>query len=184
MSDVSIRYIDCRNAVYRHATRRQHLVARVGRGAGGRLGTLAPLGTLGGVSFRPDEAWPRPGSGLPGQIDYRLARRAVIADYRRGRVGRNEICDAHPELLRAARNVGTSAAQECPICEQAGLVHVSYVFGDRLKAANGRCITSQAELASLAAKVDELACYVVEVCPECAWNHLARAFVVGRRHRH
>jgi hypothetical protein len=25
----------------------------------------------------------------------------------------------------------------------------------------------------------QVACYVVEVCPACAWNHLTRVFHVG-----
>ena len=35
-----------------------------------------------------------------------------------------------------------------------------------------------AELRRLSQGGDELACYVVEVCPGCSWNHLARSFVV------
>src|SRR4051812_33820020 len=41
-----------------------------------------------------------------GLIDYALARRAVLRDFHRGRLGRSEVCDAHPELLRAARAIG------------------------------------------------------------------------------
>jgi len=121
-------------------------------------------------------------AGTAGEVDYRLARHAVLTEFRRGRLRKHEICDAHPELLRAARNVGAASSQDCPVCEETQVVFVSYVFGDRLKAANGRCITSKAELAALARKVEELACYVVEVCPECSWNHLARRYVLGRGH--
>lgn len=116
------------------------------------------------------------------QIDYRLARRAVLRDWRRGRLTRLDVCDAHPELIRAARNVGEETAQECPICEKARLRLVSYVYGDALKAANGRCITSAGELERLGRACDEFACYVVEVCTECAWNHLTRSYLLGRRH--
>ena len=28
----------------------------------------------------------------------------------------------------------------------------------------------------------QVSCYVVEVCPECRWNHLARTFRLGRKH--
>jgi hypothetical protein len=114
-----------------------------------------------------------------GQIDYRLARRAVLEQVRRGRLGRNEVCDAHPELLRAARNVGQATARECPICEDACVVLVSYVFGSRLPS-SGRCISTPEELAKLSRRSGRLDCYVVEVCPECSWNHLARAFPLGR----
>jgi Family of unknown function (DUF5318) len=115
---------------------------------------------------------------VPGEIDYRLARRQRISAFRRGRIGRPDVCDAHPELVRAARNVGRATAEPCPICEGADLVHVSYVFGPRLPP-SGRCVTSKAELRRLSQGGAELACYVVEVCPACCWNHLSRSFVVS-----
>jgi hypothetical protein len=114
------------------------------------------------------------------QIDYRLARRAVLRDWRLGKIGRGEVCDAHPELVRAARNLGEETPQDCPICEKAKLRLVSYVYGDALKAANGRCIASQGELDRLGENCDEFACYVVEVCIECNWNHLTRSYLLGR----
>ena len=115
-------------------------------------------------------------------IDYRLARRAVLREWRLGKIGRGEVCDAHPELVRAARHLGEATEQDCPICEKAKLRLVSYVYGDSLKAANGRCITNQGELDRLGENCDEFACYVVEVCTECAWNHLTRSYLLGRRH--
>ena len=111
----------------------------------------------------------------PGEIDYRLARRSVISEFRKGRVARHEVCDAHPELVRAARSVGEHSNITCPICEEVKVVLVSYVFGPRLPAF-GRCVTTKHELRSLASKQGNFSCYVVEVCPECNWNHLARAF--------
>src|SRR5213080_1657090 len=131
------------------------------------------------MTFRPDEVRGA-ADGPAGQVDYRLARRAVLAEYRRGRLSRLDVCDAHPELLRAAKNVGEDTSIECPICEEAELVHVSYVFGSRLPP-QGRCITSRAELDKLARRPTVIACYVVEVCPECSWNHLTRTFPVGGR---
>ena len=116
------------------------------------------------------------------QIDYRLARRAVLRDWRRGRLSRLDVCDAHPELVRAARNVGEETLHDCPICGKAKLRLVSYVYGDALKGANGRCITSPAELERLGEACEEFACYVVEVCTECSWNHLNRSYLLGRRH--
>ena len=114
---------------------------------------------------------------MPGQIDYRLARRQLISEFRKGRLARHEVCDAHPELVRAARNVGEESSEECPICEEANVVHVSYVFGARMPA-HGRCVTTKAEMQKLRRSPDELACYVVEVCPECSWNHLSRTFLL------
>lgn len=121
---------------------------------------------------------------MGGQIDYSLQRRALLRDFRAGLTSRLDICDAHPELMRAARYVGAAASRECPVCESANLRLVSYVYGDGLRRhrANGRCVTGTDELEALGAKVDEFTCYEVEVCTDCSWNHLSRSFLVGRRH--
>lgn len=115
----------------------------------------------------------------PGTIDYRLVRQSVISEFRKGRLAQHEVCDAHPELRRAAQHHGEPTARECPICEDANVVLVTYVFGARLPS-SGRCISRKGELSQLAERSDQLACYVVEVCPECAWNHLTRTFLVGQ----
>lgn len=120
---------------------------------------------------------PVPAVGGPGEIDYRLARRQRVNAFRKGRLGRHDVCDAHPELVRAARNVGVPTEENCPICEAAELVHVSYVFGPRMPA-HGRCVTTKTELRQLSQSGSELACYVVEVCPACSWNHLTRTFLL------
>jgi hypothetical protein len=115
--------------------------------------------------------------GIPfrvlGQVDYRLARNLVVNQYRKGHVSRLDICDAHPELLRAAIAVGEESGETCPICDDIKLRLVSYVFGPRIPP-SGRCIASSKELARLASAGKDLACYVIEVCPGCSWNHLAR----------
>ena len=46
--------------------------------------------------------------------DYALARRAVLRDLRRGAVTRLDVCDAHPELLRAARHIGRARRPRVP----------------------------------------------------------------------
>lgn len=127
------------------------------------------------MAFDPAEARGA-SSSTPGEIDYRLARRQVLAELKRGRLARHEVCDAHPELVRAARNVGQVTDQVCPVCEDASLVHVTYVFGHGLPA-QGRCVTTKAELERARGQAD-LACYIVEVCPACSWNHLTRTLVV------
>lgn len=109
-----------------------------------------------------------------GNVDYRLARNVVVSEYRKGHLSRLDICDAHPELLRAALDAEDSQ-EDCPICEGVKLRLVSYVFGDRLPP-SGRCVVSKREFAKLARPGKDLACYVVEVCPRCSWNHLAQAF--------
>ena len=55
---------------------------------------------------------------------------------------------------------------------------MTYVFGSRLPA-SGRCITSKAELARLAARTSPYAAYAVEVCTACRWNHLARSYLLN-----
>jgi hypothetical protein len=116
--------------------------------------------------------------GTPGTVDYRLARQHLISEFRKGRLAQHEVCDAHPELVRNARECGEPTTRACPICEDADLVLVSYVFGPRLPA-HGRCISAKGELAKLAKRSADLCCYVVEVCPDCSWNHLARVFPLG-----
>jgi hypothetical protein len=131
------------------------------------------------VSFRPEALrGGTTGRERRGDVDYRLAKNAVLSEFRKGRLGRTDVCDAHPELVRAARQVGERTDEECPICEAADIVHVSYVFGPRLPA-HGRCVTTKKELTVFARKSTVNTCYVVEVCPECSWNHLARTFTLG-----
>ena len=89
------------------------------------------------------------------------------------------MCDAHPELIRAARNVGTPATIGCPICNERDLKLVTYVFGPRLPS-HGRCVSTAEELAKLGARPDELTAYVVEACVSCRWHHLLRVLPVGR----
>ena len=120
------------------------------------------------------------GVGLRGVIDHRLARRALIAEYRKGRLARHQVCDAHPELIRAARQVGRPTDATCPICEDGKLVLVTYVFGPRLPA-HGRCVTTAKEMHQLNRRADQLAAYVVEVCPSCTWHHLLRVLPIGGR---
>ncbi len=115
-------------------------------------------------------------------VDYVLARRAVLRDLRAGRKDRLDVCDAHPELLRAGRHVGEPAGGDCPVCGSDQLRLVSYVYGDALRTANGRCITSHHELAKLDANHEEFSRYVVEVCIECRWNYLQRHELHGRRY--
>ena len=156
-----------------------------GDGSGDRTGYPARpqptprqrLANLQAVTFGPESIKGAPSSG-PGTIDYRLVRQAVISEFRKGRLAQHEVCDAHPELQRAAVHHGEPTARECPICEDANVVLVTYVFGARLPA-GGRCISERGELNKLAKRSDQLSCYVVEVCPECAWNHLTRTFLVG-----
>ncbi|WP_084000759.1 DUF5318 family protein [Actinomadura kijaniata] len=113
-------------------------------------------------------------------VDYGLARRAVLAELRAGRLARDEACDAHPYLLRAARHHGEPTDRPCPVCQQVRLVHVTYVYGDELGHAAGQA-KGAAELAEMAKEYGEFRVYVVEVCQGCAWNHLTVSYVLGHQ---
>jgi hypothetical protein len=131
------------------------------------------------MTFRPEALRSGAGQqGAGGVIDYRLARMGVVSEFKKGRLARHEVCDAHPELRRAARSASEPTEMECPICEEDHIVLVTYAFGPRLPA-SGRCITAKGELAKLAKGRSQLAAYVVEVCPSCHWNHLAKTFLLG-----
>jgi hypothetical protein len=122
----------------------------------------------------------RGGSGSRGVIDHRLERRALINQFRVGRLRRDQVCDAHPELIRAATNVGTRTTMTCPICEEQELRLVTYVFGPRLPP-HGRCVSTAKEMAALNRRPDELSAYIVEACIDCHWHHLLRVLPVGGR---
>jgi len=47
-------------------------------------------------------------------VEYRLARNAVVREVKAGRRMKEDVCDAHPELLRAARNIGKTTGEDCP----------------------------------------------------------------------
>ena len=132
------------------------------------------------MSFGPGALRGQGPHGAPpaGVIDHRLARRALINEYRKGRLAKHQVCDAHPELVRAARQIGDTTSVDCPICEDDKLVLVTYVFGPRLPPF-GRCVTTRKELAALNSRSDDLSAYVVEVCRECSWHHLLRVLPVG-----
>lgn len=130
------------------------------------------------MRFRPDTLTGGDRSAT-GVVDYRLARRAVLSEFRKGRLSQAEVCDAHPELRRAAQQYSRATTEACPICEDQTLVLVTYVFGPSLPP-YGRCVGALEELSALMRSArrspQPFTCYVVEVCPDCHWNHLARVF--------
>jgi len=113
-------------------------------------------------------------------VDHRFARRHLINEFRRGRLRKDQVCDAHPELIRAASNVGAPTKVRCPICDEHDLVLVTYVFGPRLPAF-GRVVSTAAQMATLSHSSDDLTAYVVEACTECRWHHLLRVLPIGGR---
>lgn len=137
-----------------------------------------PLMTTLGRSFDPTRP---PSPARSPSVDYSLARRAALAAVRKGLLGTTDVCDAHPELLRAAKNIGDAVDAKCPICSHDTLKWVRYVYGDELRSNNGRVVYPAEWLDELTAAHDQFTCYVVEVCVDCAWNHLVRSYLTGRR---
>lgn len=126
---------------------------------------------------------PPPGSsGSPRErfphVDYALARRSILRDFRRGILTRLDVCDAHPELIRVATNYGIESKRECPICAdedvRSPLFEVSYLYGDGLKKSSGRPVTDFNQLADADKTGKTYHRYLVEVCTSCKWNFLIR----------
>lgn len=130
-----------------------------------------------GRSFDPTRPPPPP---VGPSVDYRLARRAALNSIRRGSLDTADVCDAHPELMRAGRNIGEEVDDRCPVCSHETLRWVRYVYGEELRHFNGRVVYPPEWLQELTAKYEQFTCYVVEVCIDCAWNHLVRTFSAGR----
>jgi uncharacterized protein DUF5318 len=121
------------------------------------------------------------GRTMPGVVDYSLAKRALLARFRRGELLRDDLCDAHPELLRAARHIGREIEEPCPVCEGTNLREVRYVFGDHLRHLSGRVVYPDDWIDELVRTFDEFRCYTIEACVDCSWNHLVTCSVLGRR---
>lgn len=111
-------------------------------------------------------------------IDYSLARRATLARLATGALSTSDACDAHPDLLRAAKYHGDPSPQACPVCRRGGLTTVTYTYGAELGERSGRARRTR-ELAALESGYAEVTVYVVEVCRDCGWNHLTLSYVMG-----
>lgn len=111
-----------------------------------------------------------------GVVDYTLAKRALLREVRAGLRAIPDVCDAHPELMRAAKHVGEPSRSDCPVCSEDSLRLLAYVYAEDLrKDQNGRVWPLDKGLA-MTARHREAACYVVEVCINCSWNHISEAF--------
>jgi hypothetical protein len=96
---------------------------------------------------------PRTTSADGAVVEFGLVRHALLARLAAGQVSRDEVCDAHPELVRAARSFGRGTGERCPVCHGPELVEVTYVFGPRLPA-GGACPSTRAELARFERRED------------------------------
>lgn len=113
-------------------------------------------------------------------VEFGLVRHALLAKIAAGTLRASDVCDAHPELLRAGKNIGRSTGETCPVCADVELVEVTYVFGARLPS-GGTCPTSRAELLKLERRTEPVQCYAVEVCTGCSFHHLVRKWSAGGR---
>lgn len=104
-----------------------------------------------------------------------MARRAVLRDVRGGLRSPRDVCDAHPELVRAGANIGRDVAEDCPICDEPDLRHVTYVFSGKGRGTqSGRAVRREA-LADYADRHGDCTVYTVEVCLACRWHHLVES---------
>ena len=128
---------------------------------------------------RVSEVSPRATTSSPeASVEYRLLRDGVARAVRAGRLSREEVCDAHPELLRAATHLGRKTGEDCPVCEASPTVEVTYVFGAKLPP-GGTCPSTKAELARLLRRDEPVLAYTVEVCTACRFHHLLRRYPGG-----
>lgn len=112
-------------------------------------------------------------------VDYALQRRALLASLARGLATTDDVCDANPYLLRAAKFHGVPTDTPCPVCRRGTLTQVHWVFGDQIAGASGSARVP-AELERMEQRFGEFDVYQVEVCRSCRWNHLLASFVLGR----
>lgn len=113
-------------------------------------------------------------------ISYALQRRAKLESLRRpGRaLYEEDPCDAEPILVTSALNHGEPTDADCPVCASDRMVTLNYIFGDQLGQYSGR-IKSTPELEELQNEFGEFKVRVVEVCPDCGWNHLVMSYLLG-----
>ena len=115
-----------------------------------------------------------------GVVEYGLVRHRVVEALRKGKVRREDVCDAHPELLRAAKHLGRPTDRPCPVCDAPTTREVTYVFGAKLPP-GGTCPSTKAELTRLERREEPVICYAVEACTGCGFHHLARKWQAGGR---
>ncbi|GGI03215.1 DUF5318 family protein [Egicoccus halophilus] len=116
-----------------------------------------------------------------GRIDYRMQRRATLGAVAAGRRSREDVCDAHPDLLRAGTHIGTPVAESCPVCDADELRHVHYVFDGRTPKSQGGRAVPRENLTRQQERYGDLDVYTVEVCVLCHWHHLVESFLLLAR---
>lgn len=154
---------------------------------GTRVGGGTPRNRPAGAKRNPDESSPEPTisrervaePATPREVvDHALSRKAAIDAWHRTGGLDSDACDAHPDLIRAAKWHGEATDRVCPICHEVDLVELTYVYGRELGAFSGR-IHPRHEIRELALSSGVLRVFVVEVCQGCHWNHVITSYVVG-----
>ena len=112
------------------------------------------------------------------RVDHSLARRRTLSQLVLTATGASDALDPHPDLIRAANHHGEPSGEKCPWCRSEALVMLRYVFSDELGPFSGR-IKTPVELRAMSHDFGFLDVYVVEVCPDCRWNHLRETYVLG-----
>jgi len=105
------------------------------------------------------------------RVDYRMRRQAVVREVAAGVRSAASVCDAPPELARAARHLGAPREEPCPICARDELVLLSYVFDRHDPRPGGRAMRID-DVAAHADRRGVVTSYEVEVCRACGWHHL------------
>jgi hypothetical protein len=113
-------------------------------------------------------------------IDYALQRRSTLQAMRQPvrNLASLDACDADPMLIRAAKYHGEPTDVSCPVCSSDAMVNLHYTFGDQLGQYSGR-IKRVAELEEMQGMFGEFKVVVVEVCPDCGWNHMIASYLLG-----
>jgi hypothetical protein len=112
-----------------------------------------------------------------GRIDYRMQRRASLRDVRSGLRSAADVCDAHPDLVRAGVHIGSPVDEDCPVCDDRDhLRQVTYVFGRRDRRDRSGRAVPRASLARQLERHGDLTVYTVEVCTACHWHHLIESY--------
>ena len=113
-------------------------------------------------------------------MSYALQRRRRLELLRQPNLAliEGDPCDADSLLISSALHHGTDAGIECPVCASGRMKNLNYVFGEQLGQFSGR-IKSAGDLADMENEFGEFKVCVVEVCPDCGWNHLITTYLLG-----
>jgi len=138
-------------------------------GVGWRHGSLAGMSS---VRNGPQSSWGVGGLPRPGRIEYRLIRESIVKEYRRGRLGRPEVCDAQPEAAASCEEPRAGDRYRVPHLRTRATC-ACHVRVRARPSPGGLPLADLRDLGRRAARGSaDVACYVVEVCTGCAWNHL------------